>query len=504
MFERLQQFGLELMVLAVLIFTAGVFSLFPEQVNAANDSSQLEYAITVGPVTGSTSANYVYGSFFNPSGSGRTALIRRIMIDPDSSGASATYQNLTVRRITAASAGTQIAASDIPKKNTGSANTVMEIRYANVTATFAGTVDSRMVYIVAPGTTGSYGSKKDIKFGGNENLIIQPGEGFALYQESGGDIDHIIRMQVEWEEQASAPAAQNEYLFNFPKVAVAAAANYAFNSFFNPVGSGKTAVVKRLSIDIDCDGAGGYTNNIAIRRTTAASLGTQIAAVNVPKKNTGTANSVMDFRHTGPTVTLAGTADSRLMMVTPCGVANQANGHKEILFDANDEKLIIQPGEGLALYTEAVGDANQLARMLIEWQEAASAPATQGEYMISYPRVESAAAANYVYQSFFNPAASGKNAVIKRIEQRVDNDGVGTYQQIAVRRITAASLGTQIAVANVPKKHTGTANTVMDLRYGGPTVTASGYNIWGITGSGAVGQVHARNEIVLTAMKNWF
>lgn len=501
MFERLAQFGRTFMIFAVIALSAGIFGFSAERAGAADDSSQLEYAVTIGPIIGSTSANYVYGSFFNPAGSGKTALVRRIRIDADTKGA-ATYQNLTVRRITAASAGTQLSGVNIPKKNTGSSDSIMEIRYANVTATFAGVTDSRLMYVVGPAAAGAFYAEKDVKFGANENLIIRPGEGIALYQEAAGDTDQIVRLQLEWEEQVSAPAAQNEYLFSFPRVAVAAAANYAYNSFFNPVGSGKTASISRLSIDVDCDGAGRYTNNIAIRRTTAASGGTQIAASNVPPKNTATATSAMQFRHTGPTVTLAGSVDSRLMMITPCGTNNESNGHKEILFDGNDEKLIIQPGEGLALYSEAAGDANQLARMMIDWQETVSTPASQGEYLISYPRVEAAAAANYVYHSFFNPAASGKNAVIKRIEQRVDNDGVGTYQQIAVRRITAASGGTQIAVANVPKKHTGTGNTVMDLRYGGPTVTASGYNMLGITGSGAVGQMHARNELVFGGNEN--
>src|SRR4030042_3847018 len=82
-----------------------------QKAQAAEDPAELEYMVDVGPVAGSTSANYVYGSFFNPSGSGKTAVIKRIAVRANANGAG-NYVNLSVRRTTAASAGTQITAGN--------------------------------------------------------------------------------------------------------------------------------------------------------------------------------------------------------------------------------------------------------------------------------------------------------------------------------------------------------------------------------------------------------
>jgi hypothetical protein len=505
---RLREVKMKSKILYFVFILVAVFSFLflIENVKAALDPNQLEYTVSIGPITGSTTANYVYASLFNPVGSGRTAVIKKISIRVDAV-ALAVYQSITLRRITAASGGTQILPADVPKKNTGSANTVLEIRHTGVTVTLAGTAYSRLMYVVAPGAAGSLNGYKEVDFGDNEKLILQPGEGIALFQEAAGDVDQRIRLLVEWEEVTTAPAPQGEYLFNYPRVEVAAAANQVYSTFFNPVTSGKTAIVKRIAIEVHCDAAAVYTNNIAIRRITAASGGTLIAAADVPKKHTGSANTAMELRNgaTAITVTFAGSVNSRLLMVTPCGAADQAGAVKEIVFASGDEKLILQPGEGIALYTEAAGDADQIVRMFIEWQEVSSAstPASQGEYMITYPRVEKAVAANEAYFTFFNPSTSGKTAIVKRIEVRLDADAAAVYQPITVRRITAASGGTTvIAAADVPKKHTGTANTAMELRATGATaitVTFAGTassRLLSITGQGAVGQLHARKEIV--------
>ena len=59
------------------------FRFGAREAEAALDPNELEYAIDVGPVAGSTAANYVYAAFFNPGGSGRTAVIKRIAVRAD-------------------------------------------------------------------------------------------------------------------------------------------------------------------------------------------------------------------------------------------------------------------------------------------------------------------------------------------------------------------------------------------------------------------------------------
>lgn len=444
------------------------------------DSAQLEYSVSVGPITGSTSSGYNYASFFNPSASGRTAVVKKIMIQANAV-TTATRANFIVRRTTALSGGTQISASDIPKKHNDSSDPVTEVRHSNPSVTLAGTADSRMMAVTAPYAAGNVSANQEINFADNEKIVLQQGEGIALYQDAAGDADHRIRFLVEWEEEASPPSSAGEYLYSSPRVAVAAGANYVFHSLFNPSGSGKTAIVKKISVDVNCDGTANYTALMTVRRTTAASAGTQIAVANIPKKHTGTANTVMEVRHTNVTATLAGTADSRLMMVTPPGAANQLQ-HLEIPFEPDDEKLILQEGQGIALFTEAGGDVNQLVRLNVEWQEVAnaSAPAAQGEYLLNFLKVSNQAvapAANTVFYSFFNPSGSGKTAVVKRLSIRVNADTTATSAAFSWRRISAASAGTQITAADVPKKHTGTGNTAMEIRHcgatGGTAITAT-------------------------------
>jgi len=488
------------------------------EAQAALDPAELEYAVDTGPVNGSTSANYVYASFFNPSGSGRTTVIKRIAVRANAV-AGANYVNLTVRRTIAPtpSGGTQITAENIPKKHNDSSNPVTEVRHTDVAVTFAGVTASRIMGQRMPGAAGQFHSYRDITFSASdEKLVIQPGEGIALYQEVGGGADQRIRIYVEWEEVASAPTAQNEFLFAFPSVESAVATSTAFSSFFNPAASGKTAIVKRIWFGTEtCGGAATYTNNIVLRRTTAHSGGTAITASDVPKKHTGSANSVMEFRHTGATVTVVGTADARLGFITPCAVAGQPHGFMQIDFNENDEKLILQPGKGIALITEATANAFQLTRMIIEWQEVASGstPASQGEYIWASPRIEVAAALGANFYTFFNPSGSGKTAVVKRLVIRNNADNAAAYSAFNFQRIATTSGGILIAAADLPKKHASTSDSVTQVRWCGAacgtaiTATYSGHRdivAGGISdsgfmktnGPGAIAQVIGQRELV--------
>lgn len=477
-----------------------------EHAFAATDPAELEYLIDIGPVTGSVTSGYVYASFFNPSGSGKTAVIKRIAVRSNAVAA-ANFPNLTVRRTSTGTGGTQVASANIPEKNGDSVESIIEVRHTGPSVTLSGTADSRILSQTSASAAGEITGARDITFSTNdEKLVIQPGEGIAVYQEAAGDADQRIRVYIEWEEVASAPTALNEFLFAFPRVENAAAANYVYNSFFNPAASGKSAVVRRIWFGSEnCDTAAVYTNNIVLRRTSAASGGTQITASNVPKKNTGSANSVMDFRRTGVTVTQVGGADARIGHVTPCAVASQPHGWAQINFDENAEKLILQPGEGIALMSDAVGDIDQLVRMIIEWDEVASGstPASQGEYVWASPRVSVAATANQTFFTFFNPAASGKNAVIKKLAIRNNAVAAATYQAFTWRRLTAASAGTLIAAADLPKKHTGTANSVMEMRWCGAacasaiTTTYAGgtdSRILTVNGAGTLAQIIGQME----------
>jgi hypothetical protein len=479
---------------------------------AALNPGEREYTLDIGPINGSTAANYVYTAFFNPAGSGRTASIKRVAIRSNTaSSTAANYVNLSMRRISTSTGGTQLVASTYIYKNASTSDSVVQVRVSNPGVTLSGTTDSRILGLPQSGAVGARHSVRDVTFGSNsEKLILQPGEGIAVYQEAAGSLSSRVRVLIEWEETTNAPPPENEFLFAFPRVEVAAAAGYTYNSFFNPSASGKTAIVKRVLFGTEtCDAAAVYTNNLILQRTSSATGGTLIATSSVPKKHTGGADTVMQFRRTGVTVstTTAGGIDARIGMVTPCGAAGQYAGWQEINFHEDDEKLLLQEGEGMALITETAGDVDQLVRMIVEWEEVdtSATPAAQNEYVWSSDRVEAASAANTSHFTFFNPSGNTKTAVIKRLAIRSNADTTGSYVAFSFRRISAASGGTLVSTSSLPRKNTGSATSTMEVRWCGRTcasaitATYSGTtdsNFMTINGPGNVGQTIGMKEIV--------
>ena len=480
---------------------------------AALDSSELEYFISIGPINGSTSSGYRYAAIFNPVGSGRSISIKQIAVRT-TAVAGANSVNLSVRRISSSTSGTEITAANIPKKNASSSDPVAQIRHTNPTVTLSGATESRIMSQAMPRLANSFYSNRELILGASdEKIVLQEGEGITLYQEAAGDADQRIRLFLEWEETTATPSAQNEYLLAYPQIPQAGSGNYVYSSFFNPSGSGKVAIIKRVWFGPDtCDSTAVYTNNVAVRRITAViSGGTSIASTSIPKKNTSSNNTAMDIRHTGPSVTLDGAAESRIGLVTPCAVAGQPHGFMQIDLYSGDEKIILKENEGIAFITEAIGDANQLNRLFIEWQEVATAstPSSQGEYILAYPKISGVAPVNGTsLYTIFNPSGSGKTGIIKRIVINNDADAGATYLSTNFRRLSAASNGVQIASTSIPKKHSSSSNPVLEARYCGPacaTALTTSYigdadsDILVTNGPGAVGQSIGKNELVFKA-----
>ena len=483
------------------------------------DPGSSQFMMSIGPVNGSSTVNYVYASFLNPLGSGKIAVVKRIAIRNSNTGSTSTWPALSIRRIEAASNGTVISASYIPKKNTYSANSIMDIRYSTSTASAAVTFDSSATSVLmaalAPVAGAVYGNK-EIVFGDNENLILQQGQGIALYQPTtGGHNYQRINLVVEWSEQTTTVASRGEYLLAFPlvrlTVSTTSALNFAYQTFFNPLTSGKTAIIKRVGIDVDASTTAVY-QSITLRRIKSVSGGNLIATSDVPQKNTTSASSSMDLRFSTTaatsSVTFDGTDQGRLMTVTGPGAANQPNGHLEYAFGTNDEDLILQPGQGIALYSESTSSIAQMVRLSVEWAETTTAPASAGEYMLTFPAVtvtvSTSSAASFAYQTFFNPLTSGKTALIKRVGIMVDAKTTSLYQGISLRRIKAVSGGNLIATSNVPQKNTTSASSSMDLRYSMTYATASvtfdvpadpNSRILSVTAPSAVAQLIGQNTI---------
>ena len=109
----------------------------------------------------------------------------------------------------------------IPKKNTNSPDSIAEVRSDGMTATRTGTVDSRLMAVVGAGAAGNSNTRRDYTFQGQQ-LVLQPGEGIVLTQATAGNANQRIFMNMEWQEQATAPTTSDDYMLAYPRVSNAA------------------------------------------------------------------------------------------------------------------------------------------------------------------------------------------------------------------------------------------------------------------------------------------
>ena len=161
-----------------------------------------KYILSTGIINGSATNPYNYASLFNPSGSGKIAVVRR-WFPICWAAAAAVYIELATYRVTAASAGTQIAAVNIPKKDSVDENAVLEVRHTNVTATPAGAKVSSLLSAGAVAQTPFVGVS--LQFDPLQEIVLREGQGLCLRQEAVGDADFRIAVLMEWDEFTGAP-----------------------------------------------------------------------------------------------------------------------------------------------------------------------------------------------------------------------------------------------------------------------------------------------------------
>ncbi len=154
------------------------------------------------------------------------------------------------------------------------------------------------------------------------------------------------------------------YTYGVWEVPGTVAANVFF-SLFNPVGSGKTIVIQRLTISPYATAAASTTGNMQSFRTTAASAGTLVAAASINKLDTALANSIAEVRTGNPTVTTVGQA----ITATPPAITAAAVGVSPIVTTPpSGDMFILHPGEGVASKV-AAGNVGQLWNVSMVWIE---------------------------------------------------------------------------------------------------------------------------------------
>lgn len=183
---------------------------------------------------------------------------------------------------------------------------------------------------------------------------IQDEQGHTMSVSPTGDI-HV----------AMFPEGSTLYGYGISDVPGVVAANN-FMTLFNPVGSGKLLTVYRLTVFPWAGGATTATSSLTASRVTAASGGSLVAAANISKFSTASANSIAEVRTANPTATIVGVP---ITAIPPAITAAAAGvGAVATIQPPTGASFVCQPGEGVVVRT-AAGDVDQLWNIFVTWGE---------------------------------------------------------------------------------------------------------------------------------------
>lgn len=163
----------------------------------ANPTLSGVYAFSLADQVGVVAANN-YISLFNPSGSGRLAIIAGFFISSYSVGQATATEPLRGWRISAASAGTLATNStDVVKFNKLSRDTNMELRSANPTVTLEAPFFNSPPPIGTGAGTAFVHSVEAPPGAGS--FLCAPGQGVVV-RTASGDVDQHFNMTIAWGE----------------------------------------------------------------------------------------------------------------------------------------------------------------------------------------------------------------------------------------------------------------------------------------------------------------
>lgn len=148
---------------------------------------------------GQTSA-YRFVSVMNPVGSGKQLILKKISVIGYAGALSLSTVPLIASRISSVTGGVVQGASAVNKFSTMYPNATAEIRITNPTV-----VVGARIYSFAPPlqglTAGALAPTPQTAVFNEAELMLRPGEGFALHQESAGLTAQIYNAYVAWLEQ---------------------------------------------------------------------------------------------------------------------------------------------------------------------------------------------------------------------------------------------------------------------------------------------------------------
>lgn len=147
--------------------------------------------------TPATVAAQNFLSLFNPSGSGKSLIVLGVTVTDYSVNSVTGATSMEVWRTTAASAGTQIAASNINRFATAFADPSAEVRVGNPTVTLSG-LDALVGF--APSLGSGAQSPNTASPTPGASFIIAPGQG-VVFRQGAGDTDERWNVQIIWAEK---------------------------------------------------------------------------------------------------------------------------------------------------------------------------------------------------------------------------------------------------------------------------------------------------------------
>jgi hypothetical protein len=156
------------------------------------------YGYSLADANGVVAAN-AFLSIFNPVGSGKLLIAASAGISAYVVTGTPTppLSSLHVHRITAASAGTLVADSDVFKYMTSDPDPIAEVRIGNPTV-----VEGPRIFCFPPGVNSSFDASRHqiaptLGLGG---VVLAPGEG-VVFRTDSGDTEQVWNIDVTWAER---------------------------------------------------------------------------------------------------------------------------------------------------------------------------------------------------------------------------------------------------------------------------------------------------------------
>lgn len=155
-------------------------------------------------VPGVVAAN-TFLAFYMPSTSPKFAVALNVSCIPYANGASSVTNSMTIRRITAASGGTLVAASTIPRFTRTDEDPSLQMLIGNPTVTASARIP--LVGYPPPMSTGTgTGAGVTQQSPGGASFDILPGYGLA-FQTAAGNVNQLWNLQFIWQEFYLPPAS---------------------------------------------------------------------------------------------------------------------------------------------------------------------------------------------------------------------------------------------------------------------------------------------------------